>query len=94
MAIEARLIVVRGRVQGVGFRHHTRVRARELDLDGWVRNCADGSVEVWARGATSQLDLMIEFLRRGPAGARVDALHVTGTEPGPTSVGFRVLASI
>jgi len=93
MTIEARHFVVRGRVQGVAFRHFTKVRARELALDGWVRNRVDGSVEVWARGAASQLDDLAVFLRKGPPSARVDALEVTAADPGPADVGFRVIES-
>ena len=48
MGVEARRTIVRGIVQGVAFRHHTKVRARELGLAGWVRNLPDGSVEVTA----------------------------------------------
>ena len=63
--------VVRGRVQGVGFRHFVRRLAIELELDGNVRNCPDGSVEVVASGVRASLDLLLERLGSGPAGARV-----------------------
>jgi len=63
-----------GIVQGVGFRWFVRERARRLGLDGWVRNLADGSVEVLASGDAGQLDLLRDELRRGPDGAVVDQL--------------------
>lgn len=65
---------VRGRVQGVFFRQSTRQRALELQLDGWVRNCDDGSVEGLAHGEPAALDALRDWLRRGPEAARVDAL--------------------
>ena len=63
--------IVRGLVQGVNFRSSTVAQARRLRLTGWVRNNADGSVEVVAEGPRSDLDKLLEFLHRGPAGAHV-----------------------
>ncbi|GHU99422.1 hypothetical protein FACS189483_08670 [Spirochaetia bacterium] len=45
-----------------------------MGLVGWVRNTPDGDVEVWAEGSREKLDLLLRWLRRGPPGARVDAL--------------------
>lgn len=66
------LFVIRGRVQGVGFRAFTLKHATALGLKGWVRNCSDGSVETLIDGEA--LDDMKEYLRRGPHFARVDEL--------------------
>ena len=63
-----------GVVQGVGFRWFVREKARRLGLDGWVRNLADGSVEVRASGDAGQLELLREELLRGPNGAVVEQL--------------------
>lgn len=63
---------VTGTVQGVGFRHGTRRRAEELGVTGWVRNAGDGSVAVHAEGPSAAIDTLVDFLRRGPAGATVD----------------------
>jgi acylphosphatase len=68
--------VVRGRVQGVGFRYHVLHRAAALDLDGWVANEADGSVRCRAEGSRGDLEALVAALRTGPAGARVDDVHV------------------
>jgi len=66
-----RRFLIRGRVQGVGFRAWTQRRARELGLRGWVRNLADGSVDVCAQGDARALERLYELLRKGPPLARV-----------------------
>lgn len=63
--------VVRGRVQGVGFRYTTVRRALSLGLVGWTANRADGSVEVVAEGDRDALDVFLEFLHVGPPAADV-----------------------
>lgn len=68
-------LVVRGRVQGVGFRWWAREEARRLRLDGWVRNRADGSVELVAAGPADRLAALEELCRRGPPSARVIAVE-------------------
>ena len=67
-------VLVRGRVQGVGFRWYVREVARDLDLAGWVRNRPDGSVEVAAEGQADPLERLREMLREGPTGASVTSL--------------------
>jgi acylphosphatase len=66
-----RLYVVKGRVQGVGFRWFVVRSAEHLGLAGWVRNRDDGAVEVAARGAPDMLARLEADLRRGPTAARV-----------------------
>ena len=66
---------VRGRVQGVGFRWFVREEARRAGLAGWVRNCADGSVEVAVGGEANAVARLAEALRRGPDRAMVDAVE-------------------
>ena len=72
--MEARRFIVRGRVQGVGFRWYVHREASELDLRGWVRNTEDGDVEVVAHGEEADLAELRASLRQGPRGARVDRL--------------------
>ena len=84
-------VVLKGRVQGVGFRYFVRDNARALEIRGWVRNRWDGSVEVLAEGERPALDKLLTALRRGPRGAMV-----TGVKPEwQTATGefndFRVL---
>ena len=64
--LQARCYIVRGRVQGVGFRDFAQRRAQELGLCGYVRNLDDGNVEAVAVGTAAQLDEFAGFLHRGP----------------------------
>jgi len=67
--------VVRGRVQAVGFREATVAEARRRGVFGWVRNGDDGTVLVHAEGPEGAVDELVEFLREGPAAARVEAVE-------------------
>ena len=69
-----RHVLIRGRVQGVGYRAWTEVSALEHGLEGWVRNRRDGSVEAVFGGAEGDVAAMVVDCRRGPPGARVDAI--------------------
>jgi acylphosphatase len=83
-------VVVSGRVQGVGFRYSTVERARSLGLGGWVRNRADGSVEAVFEGPPEQVRSMVDWCRRGPRGALVEALDEAPEEPlGEREFGHR-----
>ncbi len=70
-------LIVRGQVQGVGYRAACCNRARELRLGGWVRNLDDGSVEVQAEGPSTDLAELRLWCERGPAGAQVAAVAMT-----------------
>jgi acylphosphatase len=67
-------VIIRGRVQGVGYRAWTEVTAEERGVEGWVRNCRDGSVEALFAGPEEIVLTMVELCRQGPPGARVDAI--------------------
>lgn len=69
--------LVRGRVQGVGFRYATLEYASNLGLLGYVRNTWDGAVEVVAEGPEADLQRLLSWLHRGPALAHVTQVHVT-----------------
>ena len=69
-------VIVRGRVQGVAFRHHTARAAAENRVSGWVMNLPDGSVKACFEGEEEDVRAQVEWCRRGPALARVDELVV------------------
>jgi acylphosphatase len=69
-----RHISVRGRVQGVGFRAFVEHEALKHHVGGWVRNRRDGTVEAVFEGEAAAVAAAVEACRRGPMGARVDAL--------------------
>jgi acylphosphatase len=69
-----RLLRIRGRVQGVGYRAFVHAQATRLGLHGWARNRSDGSVEVLVEGQRDALEALTRSLRRGPPGARVAEL--------------------
>ena len=69
-----RHVSIRGLVQGVGYRAFVEREALAAGLEGWVRNCHDGSVEAVFSGAPEIVDKMIGSCRRGPYAARVDAV--------------------
>ena len=64
--------VVRGRVQGVFFRASAQREAKRLGLTGWVRNLADGSVEIVVEGEDEQVRELLQWAQHGPSAARVD----------------------
>ena len=70
----AKRFIVRGRVQGVGFRWFVQHEAQALGLTGWVRYTFEGAVEVLACGNAQQLDALRGKLERGPRAARVDSV--------------------
>jgi acylphosphatase len=86
----AKRYIVRGRVQGVGFRWFVDNEARKLGLNGWVRNNADGTVEVLAIGSEQQLSALRSKLQEGPRAARVDQVHEIPAEPVPGLNTFRI----
>lgn len=84
-----RIVRVRGRVQGVGFRMDAAAAAARLGVCGTVRNLLDGSVEAAVEGEPAQVEAMIEHLRRGPVSARVDGVNVRREELRGAN-GFRI----
>jgi acylphosphatase len=88
--LETRNYVVRGRVQGVGFRWFVEREARTLGIAGWVRNRADGTVEVLAMGTNEQLSNLHSKLRQGPRASRVDEIEVSEAQPVEGLNTFRI----
>ena len=97
--VVVRRVVVRGRVQGVGYRAWTEDTAILNGLDGWVRNRRDGTVEAVFAGSAEAVAGMIEACRRGPDSARVDAVDVHDAGPSELAMrrgddGFAVLPTV
>lgn len=77
---------VLGRVQGVGYRYHVLRRAMDLGLTGWVANESDGSVHCRAEGSQADLEVLLDALHSGPAGAHVERVIVAW---GPGTGGLK-----
>jgi acylphosphatase len=86
----ARRFLVRGRVQGVGFRFFAEAAGAREGLHGWVRNLPDGRVEVVAEGEASALDRFEHALQHGPRAARVDEVVTEEEIPGGRDTGFSI----
>jgi acylphosphatase len=84
--------LVKGRVQGVGFRWFVHREAAEIGLRGWVRNTTDGHVEVMAAGEPDQLKDLMVALSRGSRGSRVDAVieHELAESEGAALTTFEI----
>lgn len=72
----ARHLMISGRVQGVGYRHHMTMQARALSLTGWCRNLPDGRVEAWVQGPRHRVEQLIEWAQKGPEAAIVEDVAV------------------
>ncbi|MFP3915743.1 MAG: acylphosphatase [Actinomycetota bacterium] len=79
---------VSGRVQGVNYRQTCRQTARSLGLVGWVRNRADGRVEVWAQGDPEACDRLVDWLWAGPPAAQVTGVETDAVSPDATLRDF------
>ena len=94
MSEAARRFRVMGKVQGVYFRHSTRLEAERLALAGYARNLPDGSVEVAVRGPAAAIEALHQWLHRGPKSARVAAvqeLEFAPNDAARASEGFEIL---
>jgi acylphosphatase len=78
---------VHGFVQGIGFRDFLIMSAQRQNLDGWVRNRADGSVEALVSGPTKAVEIFVSHATKGPEGAKVSAVDLHNSEP-PAEKGF------
>jgi acylphosphatase len=89
-AKQARRFLVRGRVQGVGFRWFVEREAHMLGVAGWVRNNSDGAVEVLAQGTRDQLNNLRNRLQQGPRAARVDTVEESDANLTQNLTTFRI----
>ena len=79
---------ITGRVQGVGFRESMRVVAHALEINGWVRNCDDGSVEAITQGNEYAIEQLVAWCHNGPPGANVKFVTADLVESPETFIAF------
>jgi acylphosphatase len=82
-------VVIRGQVQGVGYRYWLRQQAESGGVSGWVRNQSNGAVEAYFAGDSSRVEDLLAFCWRGPAEAQIDGIDVRETADEDIS-GFRI----
>lgn len=83
-------IFISGRVQGVGFRHFTRVNAEKLNVAGWVKNLPDGRVEAVFEGEEENVRELIDRCKEGPRASYVKHIEEKEVKEKGTSTGFEV----
>lgn len=82
----ARNVFYEGNVQGVGFRYTVKSLAREFDVSGWVRNLADGRVELQAAGEADEVDAFLDSIRKSTLAGHIQKEDVSNI---PTPAGLR-----
>ena len=90
----AKRLLVRGRVQGVGFRDAAMQAASVLGVCGWVRNRRDGSVEALAQGAPDRVEQFVAWCRRGPPLARVEDIGTSDADVDIDLAAFEMRATV
>jgi len=91
--VNAKRLIISGRVQGVGFRIWMVEKARDLGVSGWVRNRVDGSVEALIAGDLAAVEELSRLCRRGPRMAEVVSIDEEMADP-PEYPGFRQVPSL
>ena len=86
----ARKFLIKGDVQGVGYRFFAQRAAARHQIVGYVRNCPDGTVEAWAEGPPSNVEAFKQDLATGPQWAVVDQVEEINLEPTGTYSAFRI----
>ena len=81
-------LVITGRVQGVGFRESMRAVAQALEINGWVRNCEDASVEATVQGNEYAIEQLVAWCHNGPPGADVKFVTAELVESNETFIAF------
>jgi acylphosphatase len=86
-------VIIRGRVQGVGYRAWVEQQAVAAKLEGWVRNRRDGTVEAHVQGDADAVDRVLRWCRSGPAGAEVTGVEITECAQDPALTRFQSVAT-
>ena len=84
-------VLISGRVQGVFYRAHTKKKADEIGLNGWVRNLDDGKIEAVFEGSKEKVDEMIKWCWEGSVGSRVTSVKPIKSIKPVTNEGFEIL---
>ena len=91
-------IKVYGRVQGVGYRYFVEKHAVQLNISGWVRNCSDASVEIMAEGSPENLEVFMDWCKKGPLLGSISRIEPVGRSeyaaPPVKNGEFLVIASV
>ena len=86
-----RHVLIKGMVQGVNFRNATKQEADQLGIVGWVKNLEDGRVEAMFEGTPDAMQRMIEWCKRGPPAAVVEAVQVRSESAASILLKFQVI---
>ena len=86
-------VLIRGKVQGVGFRAFTQYHANRGNLHGWVQNQADGGVELEIQGPKPSIDTFLQAMNQGPPLSYVLQITVDWKEPNRQTEGFKIIRS-
>ncbi len=81
-------IVVKGLVQGVGFRYFAASRARQFELKGFVKNMPSGDVEIRAEGERQAIEIFLREIKVGPRSAQVTDVEIEWHKPNHSYSGF------
>ena len=84
-------IIIKGKVQGVGYRYFTLKKAQELHIIGWVKNQSDGTVALFGQGNKRNLELLIAILKQGPSFSKVDEVIVNWEHAQAEYIDFVIL---
>ncbi|GLQ00157.1 acylphosphatase [Methylophaga thalassica] len=90
MGIKQKHCLISGRVQGVSYRYSAQQQAHKLGVTGWVRNLADGRVELLIQGEAQQLEDMLNWANQGPRFAEVTSIEVTEQSADLTFTDFEI----
>jgi acylphosphatase len=89
--MKATRVLYEGYVQGVGFRWTTKRIAQGYEVSGWVRNLADGRVELQVSGEDEEVDAFLRAIRESTLGGHITAEHTTEIAPASPFKGFRIV---
>ena len=89
---KSKKIIIKGLVQGIGFRSFIHYYALKYDISGYAKNCPDGCVEVVGKGKDSNLDKFIEHISKGPPGAKITEINISDLKDDSLNFkGFRII---